>query len=510
MNRTLNRIIAALGSRRFFRITLGLFLFEAAWIACSAVYPQAFDENFHFGLIQIYSHHWLPFLTSQPAHANAYGAVARDPSYLYHYLMSFPYRLIALFIHGRTGQVIALRLINIGLFGVGLWLFRRVLLRVGSSRALTNVILFLFVLIPIVPQLAGQINYDNLLLPLVAGVCLLTFRVADALRQKWPSARDIIILASVCLLGSLVKYAFLPIFVGVVVFVGCVAYKNFRGTTKNLRRQIGKSWSQESRLAKALLVVVLLVSFGMFMQRDGVNLITYHAIEPNCDAVLNVKDCSVYSPWDYNYHQHREVVRHAATIHFDNPIKYVGEWLYWMWYRLFFAINGPEHSFTNYPPLPLPSAAAALLGIAGSAAVMLYWRRLFRNNAYLTFLFLISGLYLAALMAQGFSTYHYTNVLENMNGRYLLPVLLPVAVVGGRALSLALRRMPQAKVWLAGLSIVFFLQGGGLLTFIARSNKTWDWPTSAVIHVNNAARHMTDPLLINGKETYDTYLWFFN
>ena len=74
-----------LGSRRFFLFILCFFLFEAAWIALSAVYPEAFDENFHFGLIQTYSHYWLPFFSSQPPHANAYGAVARDPSYLYHY-----------------------------------------------------------------------------------------------------------------------------------------------------------------------------------------------------------------------------------------------------------------------------------------------------------------------------------------------------------------------------------------------------------------------------------------
>ncbi len=129
MQQLSTRIRTFLGSRRFLWLVVGFFIFEACWIAFSAVYPQAFDEDFHFGLIQVYSHHWLPFLASQPAHANAYGAVARDPSYLYHYLMSFPYRLIALVVHGQVGQVIALRLINIALFASGLLLFRRVLLR---------------------------------------------------------------------------------------------------------------------------------------------------------------------------------------------------------------------------------------------------------------------------------------------------------------------------------------------------------------------------------------------
>ena len=79
------RLLKFISSPRFFVGVLVFFVFESVWIGFSAAYPQAFDENFHFGLIQVYSHHWLPFLSGQPSNANAYGAVARDPSYLYHY-----------------------------------------------------------------------------------------------------------------------------------------------------------------------------------------------------------------------------------------------------------------------------------------------------------------------------------------------------------------------------------------------------------------------------------------
>ncbi|MGI0134888.1 MAG: hypothetical protein ACREBW_08030, partial [Candidatus Micrarchaeaceae archaeon] len=84
---------------------------------------MAFDENFHFGLIQLHADQWLPFFTHQPANADAYGAIARDPSYLYHFLMSIPYRLIRLITPNTTAQIIALRLINIALFTSGFVLF---------------------------------------------------------------------------------------------------------------------------------------------------------------------------------------------------------------------------------------------------------------------------------------------------------------------------------------------------------------------------------------------------
>src|ERR1700721_3858493 len=96
INKVANRILKPIRSKGFYRFVIVFFVFEAAWIALTAAYPQAFDEQFHFGLIKIYSHYLLPFLSKQPAGANQFGAVARDPSYLYHYSMSFPYRLIEL------------------------------------------------------------------------------------------------------------------------------------------------------------------------------------------------------------------------------------------------------------------------------------------------------------------------------------------------------------------------------------------------------------------------------
>src|SRR5580704_2464794 len=141
MRTFLRQVAQILGSRRLFLITLCYFVFQSGWIALSAVYPQAFDENFHFGIIKVYASHWSPFLTKQPVGGDPYGALARDPSYLYHYLMSFPYRFFHLFTHDQTSLVIALRLIDVCLFTIGLILFRRVLLRAKISRALTNVLM---------------------------------------------------------------------------------------------------------------------------------------------------------------------------------------------------------------------------------------------------------------------------------------------------------------------------------------------------------------------------------
>ncbi len=262
MPKVLSRIGEYMGSKKFYRLVLGIFIFEAVWIAVSAAYPQAFDENFHFGMIKVYSHYWLPFLTSQPPHADAYGAVTRDPSYLYHYLMSFPYRLIELLTRNQLTQVIILRFINVGLFAWGIVLFRKVLLRVGTNTALTNLILMLFVLIPIVPQLAAQINYDNLLIPLTAAMILLGFRIMDEIRAKKISSWSIGMLIGFGLLVSLVKYAFLPIFAGIVVFLAIVVIRNYRHNLAQFFKQLLNSWKTQTRPAKFVLALLIIVSLA--------------------------------------------------------------------------------------------------------------------------------------------------------------------------------------------------------------------------------------------------------
>ncbi len=508
MSKVLRGFTDYLGSSKFYRLIIVFFIVEAAWIAVSAAYPQAFDENFHFGLIRVYSHYWLPFLTKQPPHANAYGAVVRNPSYLYEFLMSFPYRLIALAVHAQFTQVVILRFINIGFMAGALVLFKRVLNRVGTSGALSNLLLALFVLIPIVPQLAAQVSYDNLLILLTAAMILFAFHLTDQIRMHRLSVVDAGLWISLCTFTSLVKYAFLPIFAAMVLFLAVLIYRVNKLDWQRLKRQIVQSWQAAARWVRVAVIGLLLLSVGMFIQMDGMNLVLYHQIQPNCSQVLPVKDCLAYSPWAYNYHNHLKVIRNAGGVQYSSPIVYVAEWLYWMWYRLFFAVNGLSSHFKNYPPLPLPSAATFLAVLAGMAALIKWWRRIFANNLYLVMLFVISACYVVALMGQGYVTYRYTDVLENMNGRYLLPILLLAAAIFGHAISYGLRRFNVRKTVLAMVVLLLFLEGGGALTFIIRSNATWDTSNKTIVKANNTIRKVIKPIVLNNHRHIGKEPWF--
>ena len=125
-------------------------------------------------------------------------------------------------------------------------------------------------------------------------------------------------------------------------------------------------------------------------------------------------------------------------------------------------------------------------------------------------LFFVSIFYVLVLFIQGYASYHYTDVLENMNGRYLLPVIILFVAVFGKAFSIWLKNSEKIKIVMVCVILALFLQGGGLLTFLSRSDDTWDVQNKTVQKVNDEARKLTGPILIKGQKQYHTSYWFFN
>lgn len=494
LNRIGRRLTDLLASQWFFYGIIAFFMLQALWIALSAAYPMAFDEDFHLGIIRLFAEGFSPFAAAQPENADSFGAIIRDPSYLYHFLMSIPYRFIDLFTNNQTVVVIFLRLINVALFTVGLLLFRKVLLRAKMSPAFTHTALAIFVLVPIVPQLAAHINYDNLLVPLLAWMCLLVARIIEGLRTKHLDAAAVGLLVLACMAGSLIKYESLPFMTATVLFVGLMIVRAFGRRTP---RVIGRDWLRLPRKTAVGMVVLFVVLLGLTAQRYGVNLVQYQALKPSCDVVLDEQRCQAYGPWARNHW----LEQHKAEFN-KSPLAYSWVWLQSLHYRSFFAVSGPQNSYTNYPPLPLPAATAVIIAVSGLTATLLFWRRVFAGHMLLWFLCVMSALYLAALWIEDYSQFLETGQPVAINGRYLIPILLPLGAVFGRALSLALQLKSAVKPFVATAAIVLFLAGGGVITFILRSDSSWYWPNHAVNVVNDHARRVLTPIVFEGNRYY--------
>ena len=486
-----NRIAEIVRSPKFFYATVALLVLQAVWLALSGGYPMAFDEDFHVGVIRLYADHLLPVWSTHPAGGDAFGAVARDPSYMYHYLMSFPYWLTGLVTNNEVVRIMVLRFINIALLASCLPLYRRLLLKTGASRALVHAGLLLFVLIPIVPFLGAQVNYDNMILPLTALTLLLALRVVESIKLKQFDMQALGWLLIVGLFSSIVKYAYLPIFVAVIGFVIVRAFKMYRTPTKT-RAAIQTSWRQLHSRSRWLLVALLLVTSALVGERYVGNVARYHTPVPDCAQVLNYDHCKSYGPWirDYDFEQAKSADADKSVI------RYSQHWLYGMWFRTYFAVDGAQSDYETRGPLTLPAIGGLLSCVAGVLAFCLMARRLWRRpqSHVFTLFSVVIVVYVAILWLTEYQLYVQTAVPVAINGRYLLPVL-PLAIImtilGVREL---LGKHTGLQTTVAVGLLICSLWGGGALTYILRSSDAWYWPDTPLTSVNHAIKRVAGPI----------------
>jgi len=476
------KIATFVKSHTFFRIIVGLLIVEATWIALSSHYPMAFDEDFHFGIIKLYAHHLSPWWNHQPAGANTFGAVYRDPSYLYHWLMSFPYRFIALFAHTTIEQVIALRLMNVAIFASGLIVLRRLLLKATNSTALVNLALLFLVLTPVIPSLAGQINYDNLLFLLVPASLLLTVQFLEELRSnKRINLRLLGSLTILCLLASLVKYAFLPVFFVIGIFMLVLFIRTYKQPSRHFKKEVASAYKQLSRVIRLSLVVGILLSGGLFFERYGINTIKYHTPLPECNQVLNTQACLSYGPWARNYNI--ELAKQGPTN--LNAVRFSQHWTFVLYRSLFYVLNGPDSSYTVGQPLLLPSVVAVVVLIGGMYCLIRYRRQVFGGNVARILLAALIIVYASALWLQNYRDYVHLGQPVALQGRYLIPILAPLYLLLGVGIARGLRGHRQTQIIMASVAVVLFLQGGGIITFLVRSDDSWYIENSVSARVNN-------------------------
>ena len=484
-----------LSSKLFFVLIIGFFVFEAGWIAVSARYPMAFDEAYHLGIIKIYSHQLSPLLHHQPDGAAPFGPLTVASSYLYHYLMSFPYRWLSATLDDPKSVIVALRFINIALMGSALVLYRRVLGKTKASAAAANLTMLVFVLIPIVPLLAGQLNYDNLLILLLAISTLLVLDFQKQLKGKKQVNTGLFMhIFSVAMLACLVKFVYLPFFLAIVLFLGWILYRNL-GSPKKIWRSAAKNWHSLTRVNRGIALAVLIISLGLFMQRYGQNVIRYHNVDPSCDQVLALERCEAYGPWARNHNY----MAHAKDIGLGNPAVFTGSWLVGMFDRSFFVINGPggRYTYQNHIPLPLMSITVILVFLFGLYLIWRYRRQLLQGDPALQFMLLSSFIYLGALVYRNYTNYlQFGGQLAAINGRYLLMMIMPVLLLLAMAYQRYLK--PRQALPVAAVILLLLLQGGGFISFIYYSHPGWYWPNDRTsVRINNDAQKIVKPFIVN-------------
>jgi hypothetical protein len=500
MQHIARKIITFLGSIKFFYIVIAVLVIGAGWMALTASYPMAFDESFHLGIIQIYAHQWSPILTATPPNSGSFGELTHDPSYLYHYLMSFPYRLIDHFTHNFVVEAVFMRFLNIGLFVIGLIAFQKLLIRIGVSAALTHFSLLMLVLLPVTPFLAAHINYDNMLFMLVPMNLLLAYTCIDAITKKGVlPAKNLMILLSIGALTCLVKYVFLPIFVTIIIYLLVVWLRN-----RNRKAIADSIWTSFKKLGlpiKLSLVILFIVSSGLFLQRYGVNVVEYGNVQPDCSKVEGLESCLQYGPWARNYYLQAQAQSPESI---PDPVStlFLPYWFGGLVYRLYFAIN---YDFHEYAPMPLPITMSVVIAVSGMVLTIIFWRSILRINRHIWLLVAIILAYALSLLYVNYTEYLRFDTMVAINGRYFIPLLPFIFVIIGLAYRRLItvimpRRIIVAKTSLAVVAILVALQGGGVLTYLVHSEPVWYWKGDPLTSFNVTAQNIATHLIIGAKK----------
>ena len=469
-----------MASREFFYGSLVLFVLGCIWIATASLYPMAFDEEFHLGLIRIYATAWLPYGIPHTSDMAQYGAATGDPSYLFHYLMSFPYRMLDGIGLSDWVVIAGLRLINIGFVLAALVVFKKVLDEAKFSPLVSNISLLMLMLIPVFSMLAAQINYDTLLLLIVAIGFLLTGRVTrQALHAKQIPAIWFWALIIVLLVGMSIKYAFLPIAAGFGIWtLGMIVYIWKAGHISAMR-QLSRLFHDTFRLRRRTKFILLIggIVSVFFAAHYGTNVVQYGHPIPDCSAVFDDQACTAYGPWNRNKNYVNNLSDSFAPLSF--PAYMAVEWLPGMTERLTFSLAGKTNDFETKQPLPIVLIGFVLLTAIGLFSLLYrLWVTRGSVGAFTWLIIVVTGVYVAVLSVQLYSEYARTGEPVAINGRYLL-LVLPVfgAVLLDSTVKVFATVPRRVKLTTLLLLLALLLIGGaGATTYLLQSQTYWFWP----------------------------------
>lgn len=387
----LKRLTGFVRANRIFSISLAVFVLVSVQFALHTSTNITPDEPYHYAAIKTYSAQYSPFITHQASLVETNDMV-RYPCYLYHYLLSFPYRMAHGLGASDNATLVILRLMNV-LLGIFTILLLRKLLTVITSRRAANFSAGLFALLPITMAIYGGLNYDNLMLTIIFASCL---QLVTLRKQfSWTRLISFLVLLE---LGALTQYKFLPI--GAALFAYMVVILIKYRSHKQVKFQI-------THLVSVLLVTFVVFS-GLVVERYGINLVSFKNLTPTCQSVHRLSECLQFPLNERDY-----IAAHDNIIASLNPATYAETY----WYKNM--VRG-----VIYPSPMLWLRYVFFVALLVAIASALYHREHHYNERWIGFVFITVALfYIAIVFADNYDYYLRTGLPNTINGRYLLPAL---------------------------------------------------------------------------------------
>lgn len=473
-------VLRAIGSRWATAVILLWLGLGAAWIAITARVGMVFDERWHLDSIAVHAAHPFPWF-SEDAPQEGVGAISRSSSYLYHYVLSFPERWMADAGLAEPDRVIVLRLLTVAMHVGALLCMIAAVRAAGVSGTVANLAGVAYAALPVTPFLAAQVNYDSAML-------LATAACGWVVVHQWTRARvtwlGVLGAAALGLAAVLTKFHAAPI---VLVLLGFLVLAIVRGRAMPLLPT-----SRGARIALGLVALGLLVAVALCVERYVLNIAAFGSPSPDCAAVLDSMRCSTYDVWLRN--------QEADAAFPDTPLSLgtAAQFFFDVWVpRLMLYLQAVW--FWHAPPVvstivtvAIPIAVIATLALALVAAPTAPRRRA------LLPLVASSVLYLAILCWHNYGDWRAFGEPLGVQGRYLLPAVVPIVALAMHGAADSLRRSRAAAPILAVAAVAMLLLAtqGGAAAFIVSAQGSWYEPGGRFVGLADNVQRLVDALVV--------------
>ncbi len=448
-------------NKNFFIFILAIVIFQGLWYALSFG-PFLFDESRHFTFISLYSEHLNPIISIQTPAVDALGQVAREPSYLYYYIMSIPLRIIKLFTADPTIHLILLRCINLSIFVGAIILYKKAFLKMGIKEAVVNIALLFFILIPSVAPLAGVVSYDVGALILLAIILMISARMY---RRKNLVITDVVLFLSTAFLSSVIKYTVLPFILGIGI---ALVLRLYSSGIKSQAISLRKSFIATKTGYRIALGGLLLFSIVVFVERPVQNLIQYKSLNPSCFETLPKQTAQDRCTKNYVYERNvKFLAAKPATFKPANPIDYfLGTWVPGM-------VVSSTRQVPAVPFLPVVTGFFYTALIFSVVVVLLAAREILSRNRVVWIMIITSIVYIGAVYYSNYTGYVRLGQPVAVSARYLMPIIPLVLILVALSVQALFPRFKNYFSLLVLVIVIVLTQGGGLVGYVLHMQDTY-------------------------------------
>lgn len=458
------KVLDFLSSKEFRYIIFAWFVFSASWMAVSTKKSIPPDEGNHYRSIIMFKEAGVgSFVNLQHVEAWRLQGASRTPNYMYHYVMSYPMRLMPGSFSDQQ-KVTILRFTSIIFSLLGLIVISKAFDLATKTKWVTNLSLLMITNTIMFPFISASLNYDGLAFLVTASLTYFFIRLI-----KKYSLADLIAFATVGMFGSMVKFQILPLVAILGFFVVLHHAKNYREIYEETKVSVKKN--QRKVL---LLSVPFIIMFGLFFERYGMNYIKYGTYRPACDQVISYDDCTKNGLFVRNMEFKDNPVDPPIP-----PVSYIADWVNGMKKNMYSILG---HKRTK--EIPVLSVSVAIIWAAMTLAVIIKFDK---KNKLVIYMLVSALIYAAILLMFNYGLFAKSGRNLARQGRYLFPVLGMVYFVGLHHLSILLKNKQNIlAASLLGIAVVFFLSSWP--AYIIQTNSSWH--TKSTRQINRQLRQL--------------------